>query len=82
MAKLYPPYIEGTLPAFGLDKKGDGTIVIPFSHNKAVSPTDIGSRIAMKVKAVQNDVLMTTGEPIYGVYDPIAITVTFNVKII
>ena len=80
MAKLYPPYIEGTLPAFGLDKKGDGTIVIPFSHNKAVSPTDIGSRIAMKVKAVQNDVLMTTGEPIYGVYDPIAITVTFNVK--
>ena len=58
MAKLYPPYIEGTLPAFCLNSAGDGTITIPFAHNQAVSKADIGSKIYVKVKTVQNDVLM------------------------
>lgn len=58
MAKLYPPYIEGTLPAFCLDDKGDGKITIPFAHNKAVSLADIGSLMYVKVKTVQNDVLI------------------------
>lgn len=58
MAKLYPPYIEGTLPAFCLDDKGDGTITIPFAHNKAVSESDIGSNMYVKIKTVQNDVLI------------------------
>lgn len=62
MAKLYPPYIEGVLPAFGLkynkDKEDwDGVIVIPFSLNKAVSQKDVlGMKI--KIKSVQNDVLL------------------------
>lgn len=71
MAKLYPPYIEGTLPAFGLyiadtidsdgvkHNAGDGTIIIPFAHNKAVSKSDTLT-IALKVKTVQNDVLITS----------------------
>ena len=58
MAKLYPPYIEGTLPAFCLDNKRDGTITIPFAHNKAVSESDIGSNMYVKIKTVQNDVLI------------------------
>ena len=58
MAKLYPPYIEGTLPAFCLDNKGDGIITIPFAHNKAVSESDIGSNMYVKIKTVQNDVLI------------------------
>ena len=61
MAKLYPPYIEGTLPAFCLDDNGDGTITIPFAHNKAVSRVDIGPQMYVKVKTVQNDVLIGSG---------------------
>ena len=57
MAKLYPPYIEGVLPAFCLDANGDGEITIPFANNKAVSIADIGG-MAIKVKSVQNDVLI------------------------
>jgi hypothetical protein len=39
MSKLYPPYIEGTLPAclYGSNK----IIRIPFSMNSSVSPADI-----------------------------------------
>ena len=58
MAKLYPPYIEGTLPAFCLNSAGDGTVTIPFAHNKAVSISDIGPVMYVKVKTVQNDVLI------------------------
>jgi hypothetical protein len=57
MAKLYPPYIEGTLPAFCLDSKGNGTMVIPFTLNKAVSIIEIGA-LAVKIKTVQNDALL------------------------
>lgn len=57
MAKLYPPYLEGTLPAFCLDASGDGVLTIPFAHNKAVSIDDFGS-ISVKVKTVQNDLFI------------------------
>jgi hypothetical protein len=36
MAKLYPPNIEGTIPAFATTN-GTTTLVVPFSLNKAVS---------------------------------------------
>ena len=36
MAKLYPPLIEGTIPAF-YSENGIVKITIPFSMNKAVS---------------------------------------------
>jgi len=57
MARLYPPYIEGTLPAFCLDEKGNGEIAIPFTFNKAVSSADIVS-FAVRIKTVQNDALL------------------------
>ena len=61
MAKLYPPYLEGTLPAFCLDvETGDGAITIPFAHNKAVDARNDVVGIAVKVKTVQNDVLLTS----------------------
>ena len=57
MAKLYPPYIEGTLPAVGLDKGDSNKITIPFALNKAVSRNEI-SALAVKIKTVQNDALL------------------------
>lgn len=50
MAKLYPPNINGTIPAFC---KEDGTVIItvPFSMNKAVSKTEV-SGFALKIKTV------------------------------
>ena len=62
MAKLYPPYIEGTLPAFCLDSDGGGTIVIPFTLNRAVSKSEISDRIKAKIKTVQKDVLLGDNE--------------------
>ena len=36
MAKLYPPQINGTIPAFYNDKEGATMMVVPFSMNRAV----------------------------------------------
>lgn len=45
MAKLYPPHIEGTIPAFckTVDKNGTARaeLVVPFSMNKAVSKHEV-----------------------------------------
>jgi hypothetical protein len=49
MAKLYPPLIEGTIPAFYGDK-----ITIPFSMNKTVNEAQI-SGFSIKIKTVQNN---------------------------
>ena len=42
MAKLYPPYIEGTIPAF-FKSDDDGTVMItvPLSMNKAVGEREV-----------------------------------------
>ena len=67
MAKLYPPYIEGTLPAFCVDSNGDGVMAIPFAHNKAVSPSiDWNGRMAVKIKSVQDDVLEESLDATYN----------------
>ena len=75
MAKLYPPYIEGTLPAFYVNEKGNGKIVIPFAHNKAVDMGSIGGMVA-KVKTVQNDNIVAT---LIGQYDEANRKVFFSV---
>ena len=59
MAKLYPPYLEGTLPAFSLTSEGNGVMTIPFVLNKAVSYSEIQSA-KIKIKTVQNDVLLAS----------------------
>ena len=54
MAKLYPPNIEGTIPAFT-----GTTLVVPFSMNLAVGESEVKA-IVIKVKKVNtNEVLLT-----------------------
>lgn len=56
MSKLYPPNLEGTLPAcYGT------TLVVPFSMNRAVSNNEVKG-IMVKVKTVQSNSLIFTKE--------------------
>lgn len=58
MAKLYPPYIEGTIPAFYKnDTDGTAKLVVPFSMNRAVSKSSVTGFYA-RVKTVQSNQLM------------------------
>ena len=58
MAKLYPPYIEGTIPAFYKTVDSDGTVraelTVPFSMNKAVSKWEVRG-FSLKLKNVFGD---------------------------
>ena len=54
MEKLYPPVIEGTIPAFY-----GTTLVVPFSMNRSVSDSEING-FALKVKTVQSSTWLTT----------------------
>ena len=58
MAKLYPPYIEGTIPAFYKTTDLDGTVraelTVPFSMNKAVSKWEVKG-FSLKLKNVFGD---------------------------
>ena len=56
--KLYPPYIEGTIPAF-CTSSGTAQIVVPFSLNKAVSTVQIGGFV-LKIKTVSSGTLIGT----------------------
>lgn len=56
MAKLYPPIISGTLPAFYLEESGTDRfikITIPFSMNRAVSPVQVKG-FSLRIKSVQS----------------------------
>ena len=59
ITKLYPPYIEGTLPAFCLDNFGSGgvasgaSITIPFTMNPAVGAADI-SGLYMRMRSASS----------------------------
>ena len=53
MAKLFPPIIEGSIPAF-YTENGTSILTVPFSMNRAVSPAQV-SNIIMKIKTVQNN---------------------------
>lgn len=56
MAKLYPPIISGTLPAFYLEESGTDRfikITVPFSMNRAVSPIQVKG-FSLKIKSVQS----------------------------
>lgn len=55
MAKLYPPHINGTIPAFD----GDSNMLsIPFSFNKAVSKNEVYG-VVLKLKTAQGRTLIT-----------------------
>jgi len=54
MAKLYPPIISGTLPAFYLEESNMDRMIkitVPFTMNHAVSPTQIKG-FALRIKTV------------------------------
>lgn len=54
MAKLFPPVIEGIVPAFYQEEKnGNIAVVIPFSMNRAVSQSQVKG-LVVKVKTVQS----------------------------
>lgn len=57
--KLYPPYIEGTIPAFYEDSKGTVTLTVPFSMNRAVNVNEVLGFQA-KVKTVQSNTYLLT----------------------
>lgn len=59
--KLYPPYIDGTLPAF---IKGN-TLVVPFQLNRAVSRTDFNC-LSLILKTVQTNTVLCDGDPVYA----------------
>jgi hypothetical protein len=46
----YPPYIEGTIPAFSSTKKGT-VITVPFSMNRGVSKSEVVG-FKLKIKTV------------------------------
>jgi hypothetical protein len=52
MAKLYPPHIEGVIPAFY-----GTTFVVPFVMNKTVSRNQVNG-IAIKIKSIHNNTLV------------------------
>lgn len=54
MSKLYPPVIEGTIPAFN-----GTTLVVPFSMNRSVSKADIGG-FSAKIKTIQSNTFVVT----------------------
>lgn len=55
MAKLYPPHLEGKLPAF----QGT-TIVVPFSMNQAVGPTAV-SGFHVQIRTINKDTIIYEG---------------------
>lgn len=58
MAKLYPPNIEGTIPAFT-----GATLVVPFSMNQAVGAKEVYG-IVIKIKKVNSNEVILTKETI------------------
>lgn len=65
--KLYPPNIEGTIPAFY-----GTTLVVPFSMNKTVSKGDIYG-MQVKIKAIQSGAYILTSDTTFIEFDPACI---------
>lgn len=61
MAKLFPPIIEGIVPAFYDNENGMIEVVIPFSMNRAVSQIQVKG-LAVKIKTVQSSSYLYTGK--------------------
>lgn len=58
MSKLYPPYLEGTIPAF-CDIKEGTVLTVPFSMNRAVSKKEVAG-FYLKLKTIQSDKYLIT----------------------
>lgn len=72
-SKLYPPSIEGTLPAFTGNK-----IIVPINWNPSVSKLDTTIAAAIRIKTVQsNTVLVFTNE---GYFNSDQSAMIFNIE--
>ena len=77
MAKLYPPQINGTIPAFYANTtKGTTEIVVPFSMNRAVSFVEIEEFI-LQIKTLNGSLIGTVPSKNFNKEN---LTVTFNVR--
>ena len=77
MAKLYPPNINGTIPAFYTNyDQGTTKIVVPFSMNRAVSIYEI-SAMMLKIKSLNGTLI---GVVRSSLLDASNCIVTFDVK--
>lgn len=56
--KLYPPIINGSIPAFCI-KNGTANLAVPFSVNRAVSMNDVGG-FRIKIKTVQSNLYLAS----------------------
>lgn len=87
MAKLYPPYLDGTVPSFySVADVETGLlsythISIPFSLNKAVSISDIAG-FSLKIKTIQTNTLIGTYNLIYGLNDDAIKDIVVNQKVV
>lgn len=59
MAKLFPPLIEGAIPAFYPEENGTIKIIVPFSMNRAVGSVQVKG-FALKAKTVQSTTYLFT----------------------
>ena len=81
MDKLYPPIIEGTLPAFYSTLNEDGTVnftlTVPFSMNKSVPFEEI-TDFKIKVKTIQSNIYLLTNISTIVKWDKKQVSFTFN----
>lgn len=54
MSKLYPPYVESTLPAQAVYEDGGRGLKIPFRFNRAVSPVSV-VKVCARIKTVSTN---------------------------
>ena len=80
MAKLYPPLIEGSIPAFCAEN-GIVKITIPFSMNRAVGKGQV-SGLAVKVKTVQSSTYLYTATIISPLYYNLDIDIPYVTVIV
>ena len=66
MAKLFPPYIEGTLPAF-YQSNGTTKMVVPFVMNRGVRFGEIKG-LMMKIKSIQSNTYLYSTKNDEGAY--------------
>jgi hypothetical protein len=57
--KLYPPYIEGKLPAFSLDENQTFELAIPFQLNPAVGEEDF-YKMAILIKTMSGKEILSS----------------------
>ena len=74
MAKLYPPLIEGSIPAFC-----GASFTVPFSMNRSVGQAEV-SGIALIVKTIQSNSFLFETETNTVTYGVNTCSATFNLN--